>query len=175
MPQPRSSGRTACKGGAGRTLISGFGSTSKLCDLRQLPASLSPFHNSKMGPAKLEAGGLCTPNLLLGPPARVSSSPRAQSFFSFWGPGCGCRHVKMRAPAVPASCPGSTAPQGSPTPPWLQPPSPTPFLQLIKERGAGERIGSLSWTVLEAMSTSPLRPQTRGWRHKGGNVLKVTQ
>lgn len=61
MPQPRSSGRTARKGGAGRTLISRFGSASKLCDLRQLPASLSPFHNSKMGPAKLEAGGLCTP------------------------------------------------------------------------------------------------------------------
>lgn len=67
---------------------------------------LPPFPNGKRGPTKLEVGRMSTPNFSSGPsalpPTYILLTPPPGSLLLL-GPGCGCRHTRLRGLAVPAS------------------------------------------------------------------------
>ena len=125
---------------SGRTLVSQLQCHLQALRPWAISASLPPFPNGKRGPTKLEVGRMSTPNFSSGPsalpPTYILLTLPAGSPLLL-GPGCGCRHTRLRGLAVPASCPVPTPPQGPPHPSWTVAPNPSP-LNPAGQKGEGQ-------------------------------------
>ena len=135
---------------SGRTLVSQLQCHLQALRPWAISASLPPFPNGKRGPTKLEVGRMSTPNFSSGPsalpPTYILLTLPAGSLLLL-GPGCGCRHTRLRGLAVPAPAQSQHLPRALPTPPGLWPPTLAPLIQLDKKgRGRRRKLRGLSWT-----------------------------